>query len=219
MASALSLLLFISALRVQAQPRVRVTLDGKELQFDVPPQILSGRTLVPFRGIFEAVGASVEWNEAARTVTAVRGDKSLKLTLDKRVAEWGRSIIEVDVAPTVIDGRTMVPLRFIGQALGIWVDWEAATNTVLLETQPKDRLLAQGVAIVHTKNCMVCHSIHGVGGKVGPRLNGVTDRYSHDWLRKWLKDPQSVRSGSRMPNFGFSDDEIEAVIRYLETAN
>lgn len=59
--------------------------------------------------------------------------------------------------------------------------------------------------------------MHGVGGIIAPELNGVTDRYSDEWLRTWLRNPQAVREGSRMPNFQFSDDEITAVIRFRKT--
>lgn len=207
-----------AALPVEAEaPAVRVTLDGKELHFDVPGQIRDGRTLVPFRGIFEALGATVSWDPESRTVTAERGEDTLKLTIGSQVVEWRGSLIRMDVAPVVADGRTLVPLRFIGQALGVYVGWDAGTRTVHLENRPANAALAQGIRIVHQKGCMVCHTIHGVGGNVGPELNGVTSRYSEDWLRTWLQDPQAVRPGSRMPNFRFTEGEIGAVIEFLKT--
>lgn len=206
------------AIRARAQEAsVRVTLDGQELAFDVPGQIVGGRTMVPFRGIFEALGATVEWDPANRTVYAVRGRDTVKLTVGSRVVEWRRSIIQVDVAPVVIDGRTLVPLRFIGQALGIAVAWEGQARTVVLETRPADAVLARGIEIVHQKACMVCHTINGVGGNIGPILNGVTTRHDEDWLWVWLRDPQAVRAGSRMPTFGFTPEEIEAVVAFLKT--
>ncbi|MFZ5815701.1 MAG: stalk domain-containing protein [Bacillota bacterium] len=198
---------------------VRVTLDGVEVPLDVPGEIRDGRTLVPFRAIFEALGASVEWDAPTRTVTAVKGTDSLKLTVDSAVVEWRRSLITVDVPPVIVDGRTLVPLRFVGQALGLHVSWDGAARTVHLETEPENELLGQGIHLVHAKSCMVCHRIHGVGGQIGPVLNGVTDRYSEEWLRVWLRNPQAVRDGSRMPNFQFTEEEISAVLEYLRTLN
>lgn len=196
---------------------VQVTLDGVEIPLDVPGEIRDGRTLVPFRPIFEALGASVQFDPVSQTVTAQRGQDTLLLTVGSRVVEWRRSIIQVDVAPVIVDGRTLVPLRFVAQALGLHVRWDAATSTVHLETEPDNALLAQGIRIVHAKGCMVCHSINGSGGQIGPALNGVTERHNDAWLREWLHDPQATREGSRMPNFHFTDDEISAVVEYLKT--
>lgn len=198
------------------EPPVAVLLDGAPLVFDVPGEIRDGRTFVPLRGIFEALGATVTWDGASQTVTAVRGADSLKLTVGSRVVEWRRSVIKMDVAPIIVDGRVLVPLRFIGQALGIHVWWDGPSRTVHLEWSPSDQRLARGIQIVHEKSCMVCHTINGVGGNVGPTLNGVMDRFDEESMRKWLRNPQAVRDGSRMPNFGFSDEELEAVIAYLK---
>jgi len=196
---------------------VRVVVDGSELKLDVPGQIRDGRTLVPFRAIFERLGADVTWDPKKKVIEASRGVDSVKLTVGSRVVEWRRSIIQVDTAPVIVDGRTMVPLRFVAQALGLHVRWESKTRTVYLESKPDNALLAEGIHQVHMKSCMVCHTINGAGGQVGPVLNGVVDRYGEEWLTRWLKDPQAVRYGSRMPNFHFSDQEIEAVVEYLKT--
>lgn len=205
----------VTAASPPADP-VRVSLDGEEMHFDVPAQVIAGRTFVPFRRIFEALGANVGWEPETRTVTAERGRDTVKMTIDSRIVEWRGSLIRLDVPPQIVDGRTLVPLRFIGQALGVKVGWDASSRTVLLETRPGDSLLARGIAIVHDKSCMVCHTFGGAGGNVGPVLDGVTGRYSDEWLRTWLRDPQKVRPGARMPNFGFKDDEIEAVLRFLK---
>lgn len=204
--------------RVHAEPTgVQVTLDGTTIPLDVPGEILDGRTLVPFRRIFEALGATVQFDAVNQRITAERGRDTLLLTVGSRVVEWRRSTIQVDVAPVIVDGRTLVPLRFVAQALGLHVRWDAANSTVHLESTPDNAVLAQGIRTVHEKSCMVCHTINGAGGQIGPNLNGVADRYSDDWLRTWLRDPQAVRDGSRMPNFHFSDSEIEAVVEYLNT--
>lgn len=202
--------------RAEESP-VSVTLDGTLLPTD--GQIIHGRTLVPFRSIFEALGAGVDWDSETRKVTAARGRDSLALTIGSQVVEWRRSIIKVDVAPVIVDGRTLVPLRFIAQALGLHVRWDGATRTVHLETSPDDPRLAQGIQLVHKFSCMICHTINGAGGNIGPNLNGVVDRYGEEWLHDWLRDPQAVREGSRMPNFQFSDAEIEAVVEYLKSLN
>lgn len=194
---------------------VTVLVDGRQLALDVPPQIRNGRTLVPMRAIFEALGATIRWDERTQTVTAECGSDTLVLTVGSRLVEWRGSLITVDVAPEIYADRTLVPLRFVGQALGVHVAWDGQTRTVRVESEPDDQLLARGTQIVHTKGCMACHTIHGMGGNSAPVLNGVADRYSEEWLHEWLRNPQAVRTGSRMPNFKFSEEQIDAVVHYL----
>ncbi len=214
----LALGLFVNTALARAEEGdVHVTIDGRSLWLDVPGQIRDGRTLVPFRAIFEALGADVTWDPMEQTVHAKRGADTLVLTVGSRVVEWRGSFIKVDAPPIIVDGRTMVPLRLVAQAMGLHVTWNANERTVSLETSPTDPDLAHGIALVKEKGCMVCHTINGAGGQVGPDLNGVVDRYGQEWLRTWLKNPQAVRSGSRMPNFRFTDEEITSVVTFLET--
>lgn len=207
-------MLLNTAVARAADGAVTITLDGRALGSG---EVLEGRTLVPFRLIFEALGAKVAWNAKSQTVSAKRGDDTLVLTVGSRVVEWRGSLIKVDAPPVIQDGRTLVPLRLVAQALGLNVRWDGSSRTVHLERYPADPELASGIRIVHEKGCMVCHSINGAGGQVAPKLNGVAERYGAEWLRTWLANPQAVRTGSRMPNFHFSSDEIDAVITYLET--
>ncbi|MDF2626194.1 MAG: copper amine oxidase-like protein [Symbiobacteriaceae bacterium] len=214
----LTLGLLVNAAVARAEEEaVYVTLDGRSLLLDVPGQIREGRTLVPFRAIFEALGADVSWDPMAQTVYAERGDDTLALTIGSRVVEWRGSMIKVDAPPVIVDGRTLVPLRLVAQAMGLHVTWNGEERTVELETSPADRNLARGIQIVHDKGCMVCHTINGAGGQIGPDLTGVGARYSEEWLHTWLENPQAVRTGSRMPNFRFTDTDLTAVVTYLET--
>lgn len=213
---AVSLLFTTAVVRAEAEP-VYVTLDGQQLPLEVPGEIREGRTLVPFRALFEAVGAEVSWDPDTQTVTAMQGEDDLELTIGSQVVKWRGSLIKVDAPPVIVNGRTLVPLRLVAQAMGLHVRWDQSIRTVHLESSPADQDLARGIQVVHGKSCMVCHNINGAGGQVAPSLNGVVDRYGEEWLRTWLRNPQAVRDGSRMPNFHFTEEEITAVITYLET--
>ncbi len=70
--------------------------------------------------------------------------------------------------------------------------------------------------IVKQKSCNICHTIGTSGGTVGPILNQISNRRSVEWLRKWLKDPNEVKPGTKMPNFEFSDAEVETIIGYFK---
>lgn len=113
---------------------IKLTLDGAEIKTDVAPVIIDGRTLVPVRAIFEALGATVGWDEATRTVTANKSDITIKLVLDNKIATVNGQSQTLDVPAQSIDGRTMVPARFVADNLNYNVNWDNATKTVALTT-------------------------------------------------------------------------------------
>jgi len=124
----------IFKLDIRVLPQVKVLLDGKALDFDVPPVIEEGRTLVPLRALFEALGAEVIWNPETRQVTAQKEGLTLDLTVGSREAYWkgpkDGQIVSLEVPPRIIGGRVLVPLRFVSEALDCRVDWDEATRTV-----------------------------------------------------------------------------------------
>jgi beta-lactamase superfamily II metal-dependent hydrolase len=114
---------------IVAQEDTRVTVDGKLLSFDVAPALVQGRTLVPLRTIFESLGAKIEWDGVTKTVTGTKGDTKVILTVDKKTATVNGKTVELEVPGTIIDNRTLVPARFIAEALGANVVWDAGTRT------------------------------------------------------------------------------------------
>lgn len=109
---------------------VRLMVNGNEMNLDVPPLIIQNRTLVPVRGLFEQLGASVEWNPSQRTVTVVLNDTKVILTVGSVQAEVSGGMQTMDVPAKIVNDRTMIPLRFVSEQLGFDVDWDAETATV-----------------------------------------------------------------------------------------
>jgi len=118
-------------------PYVRVLVDGQPVPFDVPPVVAVGRVLVPLRGVFTRLGAIVTWDPGTQTVLAARGDTSIMLRIGDTQAHINGQPTLMDVPALLVDGRTMVPLRFISQALGSQVSWDAASTTVHIASQPQ----------------------------------------------------------------------------------
>ena len=114
---------------------INVTVDGEAVQFEgTRPMSVSGRVLVPLRGVLEKMGALVGWVPETRTVVAEKGDTFIELPVGSTSARVnGRKVI-LDVPATIIGGSTMVPLRFLGEALGADVQWDAISRTVLIDT-------------------------------------------------------------------------------------
>jgi hypothetical protein len=112
--------------------QIPVYLDGWRLPCDVPPALVGGRVLVPLRAIFQGLGAAVNWDEATRQVTAQRGSRQVKLAIGEKAALVDGRAVALDVPAQVMGGRTLVPVRFVSQALGAAVEWRAAERAVYI---------------------------------------------------------------------------------------
>lgn len=123
------------------QPEISVLLDGKKLSFEVPPANIDGSVLVPLRKIFESLGATIEWNGDSKTVTAVKGDTTIILTVGAKEAYKNQIPITLSVPGQIVEGNTLVPLRFVSEALGAIVGWNGETSTVTLFTKEYDVIL------------------------------------------------------------------------------
>ena len=135
-----TMLITSAAIPVMAENDIKVMLDGNALSFDVPPQIINDRTMVPLRAIFEALGASVDWNQETRTVTSTKGDTTIKLTINSNTMYVNNNAVTLDTPACVVNDRTLVPVRAISEAYKTTVDWNGDTKTVSIvtgaDTQP-----------------------------------------------------------------------------------
>lgn len=117
---------------------ISITVDGNVLETDTPAQIVDGRTLVPLRAIFEAIGAEVGWNSEEKSVTAIKDGTSIYMKIDEKTFTVNGDEKTLDVPAAIIDGRTMVPARAVSESLGCSVEWNAATKTVAVSTKSED---------------------------------------------------------------------------------
>ena len=111
------LLLLLFALTASAGA-VSLYVDTDLIQTDVPPTIVDGRTLVPMRAIFEALGAEVDWDGDTRTATGTLGDHTVVIQVGETEALVDGETRALDVPAQIIQNRTMVPARFISEAFG-----------------------------------------------------------------------------------------------------
>lgn len=112
--------------------RTNLTVNGKMMKIDQPPVIVNNRTLVPVRFIADALGASTSWDAAARRVTVHLGSNLIEMWIDDERLVVNGVAVATDVAPRIVKGRTMLPLRFIAEQLGLNVGWDGQTNSVTL---------------------------------------------------------------------------------------
>lgn len=120
---------------------VDLYVDTAKVEADTPPTVVDGRTLVPVRAIFEAIGATVTWDAATNTATGVRGDVVVSIQIDNITAYVNGEPRTLDVPAQLINGRTMVPARFISESMGCDVTWDGNTGTAAVAYQLKGRKL------------------------------------------------------------------------------
>jgi len=126
------------ALPAAAGEPVKVNINGSRLATDVDPVIVEGRTMVPVRAISEGFGADVGWDGRNKQVTVGKSAYVVVLVINSKNALVNGEPVEMNVPPQIVNDRTMVPLRFIGDALGAKVDWDEASRTVLIEKYEVD---------------------------------------------------------------------------------
>ncbi len=112
---------------------IHVTVNGAMVEFpDQKPVIEDGRTLVPARGVFEALGAVVTWDDSTKTATVKTDEKEIAVQIGSNYLVVNGEVIEIDVPAKIINGRTMIPLRAVAEALDCEVGWDGATYTAFI---------------------------------------------------------------------------------------
>lgn len=136
---------FLPAVAFAADGEIDVQLNGANLQIqDAAPVNEDGRVYVPFRAVFEALGAIVEYDKESDTITAQKGDTAVQFVIGSTDVTVDGKTVTTDAASFVRDGRTYVPVRFAAQSLGVTVGWDAARQTVVMVDKAALKEAAKG---------------------------------------------------------------------------
>lgn len=111
---------------------ISVYVEGQKIDFDVLPQTINGRTMVPIRAIFEVMGATVVWYDDTQTAICTKDNTTVKMTLNSTTEYINDIAYTMDVAPVIINNRTLAPARYVAEAFGYYVNWDEMTNSVLI---------------------------------------------------------------------------------------
>ena len=130
----------------------QMVVGNKTVQLEVPAKIINGRTMVPMRAIFEALGATVQWEPATKSITSVRGSRTVKMQIgqkkmtvkdnnlryhdafdESRTYVLGEKAVTLDTMPQIVNSKTLVPARAVAEALGYYVEWDAAHQRVIIK--------------------------------------------------------------------------------------
>ena len=132
-------LLTLAAVAAAHAQNIGVTVDGQPVNFmGSEPVMRENSVLVPMRAIFEKLGADLKWNQARQQVTANKDGKIIRLVIGERFADVDGKAVQL-TTPAINDrGTTLVPLRFVSEALGARVRWQPANQMVVVRTLDED---------------------------------------------------------------------------------
>lgn len=113
----------------------RYVIDGASKNMDVAPCIIADRTYLPIKYVAEALGlsgASVKWDPGAQTITIDNNGDVIEFIIGSNIMKKNGSVVQMDVAPMILSGRTMVPLKWAVEGLNAQVSWDSAANAATI---------------------------------------------------------------------------------------
>ncbi|MEI3163947.1 MAG: copper amine oxidase N-terminal domain-containing protein [Lachnospirales bacterium] len=115
---------------------ISVNLNGENVEFsNQSPVIVEGRTLIPLRGVFEKLGYEISWDNETKTATFTKENTVVKVTVNANNFTINDGSVNLDVPAQIVNGSMMLPLRAVGEATGLKVDWDNDTKTVKLNSE------------------------------------------------------------------------------------
>jgi len=136
------LLMMFGCINISAEKTISVEVDASIVEFDTSPINIDGRVLVPVRAIYEAMGATVLWDSQAKTVTSILGKDIVKMTIENTTITVNDEVQTIDVAPQIINDRTLIPVRAAAEAFSATVSWEAENNHVKIVSDDFSRRIS-----------------------------------------------------------------------------
>lgn len=204
---AIMLILGVSCV-ASAQSDIQVILDGRIIEFDQPPVIISDRTMVPMRAIYEALGAEVNWDAESRTASGTKTGITVSFTIDEALVDINYNEKEIDAPATIVSDRTLVPVRALAEGFGLKVEWDAANRIVFLYEQnsPVEILVDGKINKVPTQytyhgQINANNKPHGFGTAYFPDgrifCGSFHDRYSMDGFLFYTNPLNGIKSAQQ----------------------
>ena len=128
----LTVVLIVLALSPLAASALTVVVNGQTLPSYPPAITVAGRTLLPMRMVFEALGAQVYWDNTTQTAIGTRGSVTVRMTINSQTAYINDRASTLDVPAQLVNGSTYVPLRFPAEAFGAEVAWNESSQTAMI---------------------------------------------------------------------------------------
>lgn len=187
---------------VSAAPAVKVLFNGAEINYDVQPQIISERTMVPLRLTIETItGETMDWDEAAKTVTFSAGGHTNKHTIGETTVYVDGEAVEFPTPSVIVDSRTLVPVRMIAETSGCAVDWDGDNYQVTIESaSAAEEEAEQEAPALQFEMSYDAYNVTGaakedapdepnyIGGFMAPTITGLGDETFETYVNKTMAD-------------------------------
>ncbi len=126
----LSMMLSLAGITHAEEASIPVYLNGEEMNFPVPAEIINNRTMVPMRALFEYLECEVDWNNSTRSAIATKGEQVIVMKIDSLEMTVNGEVKELDSPPIIKNNNTLVPARAISESIGYDVEWLSDIRTV-----------------------------------------------------------------------------------------
>lgn len=195
----LTLLLLITFVTPKTSFAETKTLDGAK--------IIEGRTLLPLRSIFETLGATVDWNGKTNTVTAVKENIKIQLTINSKTAKVNGITKVLDVPGKIIDNKTMVPVRFVSEAIGATIAWNKENRfaTIIYKDQQ--------IKVYAHNDARYLRKINNNYTYIGRLGYTITDTFvtKENGFNKWKRSAQILAVGDPGYIFLFEKEDTNGI--------
>lgn len=111
---------------------ITLIVNGNVVPLDQKAVIVSGTVLIPLKNMFDALGATMQWDQNTKKITATKGDTTVELTVDSTTAKKKDETLTLKVKPIIINGYTMVPARFAAESFDASVEWDSPSSTITI---------------------------------------------------------------------------------------
>lgn len=172
-----------------AASNITVTYNGQPIYFDVQPQMVNNRVMVPMRAIFERFGMYVTWKPETREIYATNGPKTIEMGIGSYWISKDKVPFYIDVPPMILNNRTLVPLRAVSEALDMDVNWDGLTRSVTITNKAVDPYEV-------LKNTIIEHGkleLNEFSSKVEYNLDSKTTGNGYIETSRLTYDPSSGR--------------------------
>lgn len=142
---------------------VSVFVNGYPIKLSYPAAVENGRVLVPFRDIFEALEMEVSWDGETNTVSGGDANSWVSFVLGQNTATVDGRTVNLDVPARAINGHTLVPVRFVGEATGFGVEWDQANHRVIVG----DKTIHGDILLTSTLRKANAYQLYAAGKGVG----------------------------------------------------
>lgn len=209
-------------------PQITINNESKNIDDNnTAPTIINGRTFIPIRALMEAFNGEVQWDNATRTATLTYNNNEVKLTVDSTTAYFNNNSVTLDVAPVIINGRTMLPVRFVAESFGFNVNWNSENRTITISntketsTEETSAIIEETTAVAEnatktgSKSLVVYFSCTGNTEEVANKIANVTgsDVYKIEALNPYTSDDLNYNNDNCRANKEQNDDTARPEIK------